>query len=136
MADWLTQRNTGQGLPPLVPQQPDIQQTQQLAAPNYGPREDGSPKGAGFFGEIAKPGSPVHSTELTIDIDMGGKKHSLPLLVPTLSRTEIGYLLGGGKPTPEIVDKAIKHYITRGQQGKSGYAQPHEQVPLPQPGIQ
>lgn len=98
---------------------------------SYGSRPDGTPKGAGYFGEIPHPKKPgVFSTELSIGVNLDGEETQIPLLVPTLSRQEINAVVSG-KDTESIVKKAVEHARTRLQQGKSPYAGPDEIYPLP-----
>lgn len=100
---------------------------------DYGLRADGTPKGPGFLGELKRPDGKV-STELSIGVrgrfssfEPHGEGHMLerdieiPSLIPTLSQDEINYLLKGGKPTKEIVDKAIAHANKRMAQRKSPF---------------
>lgn len=98
--------------------------------PNYGNRTDGTPKGLGYFGELKRPDGNV-STELSIGVNLGGKEMEIPLLVPTLSRPEIDSLLAGGKPSPEMVDKAVQFAIERMDRGMSPFAGDGEQTDLP-----
>jgi len=96
---------------------------------SYGVRADGTQKGKGFWGELqGAEGKP--STELSIGVNFDGKETEIPTLVPTLTQQEIDYLLGGGKPTLEIVDKAVEHARQRIFQGKSPFAQEGEQKPM------
>jgi hypothetical protein len=97
----------------------------------YGNRTDGAPKGKGFFGELARPDGNV-STELAIGIDFGQGEMEVPLLVPTLTRAEIDYLLEGGEPTDTIVGKAVKHAQQRLTAGMSPFAAPDEMSALPE----
>jgi hypothetical protein len=79
-------------------------------------RADGSRKGAGFLGPLKfKDGRT--STELSIGANFDGAQREIPSLVPTLSQDEINHLLGGGAPTPSIVQKAVDHARMRMQQG-------------------
>lgn len=99
--------------------------------PNYGPREDGTPKGVGYFGEISRTDEPDYiSTELSISIGPN-KKDLIPLLVPSLTAEEIAHLVDGGQPTKDIVRKAIRHAEQRQAEGKSPYAEPGEIYALP-----
>lgn len=98
---------------------------------SYGKRQDGTPKGAGYFGEIPHPGKPGQfSTELSIGVNMDGKDAQIPLLVPTLTKQEIDAVIAG-KENNGIVQKAVDHAKKRMQQGKSPFAQPNEMIPLP-----
>lgn len=101
-----------------------------MTMPNYGKRQDGTDKGSGFFGELPRPDGNI-STELSIGVDFGKGETEIPLLVPTLSRPEIDYLLSGGKPTQAIVDKASANAVDRMANGASPFAQEGEQGPLP-----
>jgi len=101
-----------------------------MITPWYGTRGDGSAKGNGYFGPLPYTGAPVDprysspvSTELTMD--------DYPLLVPTLTKEEVKHLLSGGKPTPGIMEKAMKHKRSRQILGLSPYAQEGEQSPPP-----
>lgn len=88
---------------------------------DYGLRRDGTKKGAGFLGELKRPDGGV-STELSVGVDFGEGETEIPLLVPTLSKQEINYLLKGGAPTKSIVDKAAQHAISRQKTGRSAFA--------------
>lgn len=87
----------------------------------YGLRKDGTKKGSGFLGELKTTSGDV-ATELSIGVDFGKGETEIPLLVPTLSKQEIDYLLSGGKVTKEIADKAIAHAIDRLKSGQSPFA--------------
>lgn len=89
--------------------------------PNYGRRNDGTKKGSGFFGELKRPDGGF-STEISIGVDFDGKEREIPSLVPTLTRKEISHLLSGGRPTEEIVRKAVDHARLRIGQGKDVFA--------------
>ena len=98
----------------------------------YGKRPDGTPKGAGFFGEIPHPGKPgTFSTELSIGVELDGKEIQVPLLVPTLSRKEIDAVIQGNEHEG-IVRKAVGHARQRLKQGKSPFADAGEFHPLPE----
>ena len=97
----------------------------------YGKRIDGTPKGAGYFGEIPHPGKPnVYSTELSIGVELDGKEIQIPLLVPTLSKSEIDAVIRG-QETESIIRKAVDHAKYRMKQGKSVFAEDNEYHPLP-----
>ena len=104
-----------------------------LIGSDYGMRQDGTPKGNGYYGKLERPGGGV-STELSFDFESGGKNIFAPLLVPGLSRAEIEHLLSGERPTPEIYQKAQNHAMQRILSGKPTFAQPNEIVPLPSSG--
>lgn len=89
--------------------------------PKYGQRQDGMPKGQGFLGELNRPDGGV-STELTIGVNIDGKDIDIPSLVPTLTEQEKNHLLGGGRPTREIVNKAVDHAVERKKSGEGVFA--------------
>lgn len=97
---------------------------------DYGNRVDGTAKGLGFFGEIPAPDGNV-STELSMGVQIAGKETEIPLLVPTMTREEINYLVNGGKVTDAIAQKAVDFAMTRMQSGKPVFAVPGEQMQLP-----
>lgn len=86
----------------------------------YGTREDGTQKGKGFLGELKTPDGKV-MTEYSVGVELNGKEVSMPTLVPTLTKTEVDYLVKGGKPTEAIIDKAVKHAKKRIAEGKSPF---------------
>lgn len=96
----------------------------------YGKRADATEKGPGWFGELRRPDGSV-STELSIGVNLGGKEVEIPMLVPTLSASELKHLLSGGEPNPQIVEKAVEFATTRIKAGASPFARNGEQVPLP-----
>jgi len=99
--------------------------------PDYGLREDGTPKGMGYFGPIKRPDGKV-STELSIGVNIDGKETLIPTLVPTLTADQRDYLINfEGRPQdldPAIVDIAVAHARERIAAGKSPFAQPGEQT--------
>lgn len=103
------------------------------AQSKYGQRVDGTEKGSGFFGELKRPDGGI-STELSANADdvIGGKP--FPLIVPTLTRSEIDALLNlkDGERAPDaIFRKAVAHAEKRVRDGKSPFAGPGEQVRRP-----
>jgi hypothetical protein len=93
-------------------------------------RQDGTLKGMGFMGPLKfKDGRT--STELSIGVNLGGKQTEIPSLVPTLSQQEIDHLLSGGRPTPEIVNKAVEHALQRQRAGLPVFATPQDWPPQP-----
>jgi hypothetical protein len=94
------------------------------------PRE----KGEGFFGRIPATGEADYdySTEISIGVDIDGEAMEIPALVPTLTIQEINHLAAGGEPTPEIVEKAVSYARQRMAEGKDPFAQPGEQMQLPE----
>lgn len=101
-----------------------------MPIPNYGKRQDGTDKGLGFFGELKRPDGDV-STELSIGVNLGGKETEIPLIVPTLDKVELDYLLSGGKATPAIIQKSVNHALSRLQSKQSPFAEEGEQVTPP-----
>ena len=99
--------------------------------PDYGNRADGTPKSTGYFGELQRPDGKV-STELSIGIEVDGKEVQIPLIVPTLSKPELEYLLSGAKPTEQIIQKAVIHAYRRIEMGKTPFATSDE-PPRPRP---
>ncbi len=98
--------------------------------PDYGLREDGTPKGLGFFGELKRPDGSI-STELSAGFNFDGKETLAPLLVPTLSKEEIDILLSGAKPTESIYNKAANHALERMRLKKSVWADQNEIYKVP-----
>jgi len=90
-------------------------------------REDGTQKGAGFLGPLKFHNGDT-STEISIGVTIDGKETDIPTLVPTLTESEVQYLLNGGDPNQneEIVRKATEHAIMRLNEGKSPFAEPGE----------
>jgi hypothetical protein len=111
----------------------------------YGLREDGTPKGPGFFGEIPRTDNPtMFSGELSATGDLktpDGKPVLFPLLVPTLTRDEVNSLvstdkLNSGDPKAQAMEQAIYQKAQafaaqRLAQGLSPFAGHGEQRPLP-----
>ena len=98
----------------------------------YGLREDGTPKGSGWFGELKVPGTNEIATEYSIGVNINGKETLIPTLVPTLDNAEIDTVLKALKdrkmPPKEIIDKAVKYAEKRIQQGKSPFATSEDKV--------
>jgi hypothetical protein len=123
----------------IVPKPPPGFELESLAPPpgfvlegeaDFGKRADGTSKGLGYFGILQRPDRKI-STELSIGVNIDGKETEIPSLVPTLTRSEIDYLLAGGKPTEPIVNKAKTFAIKRLREGKNPFAQKGEQDALP-----
>ena len=104
-------------------------------------RNDGTLKGAGFFGELPRPDGRV-STEISMGVDFGDGEVEIPTLVPTLTKPEIDYLLNTdpnpkiwGTPIGEsIKQKAIDHAIDRFKQNKNPFWEEGEEIfklPIP-----
>lgn len=105
-------------------------------ASTFGKRPDGTAKGSGFFGVLKRPDGKV-SSELSTDdpIDNSGKKVLHPLIVPSLTRPELDYLLSGQKGNQDmeqrIYKKSADHARERIKAGKSPFAGPGEQQSPP-----
>ncbi len=94
----------------------------------YGNREDGTPKGVGYFGEVSRPDEPdLFITELPIHAG----SCLIPLVVPTLTMWELGHLVDGGSLNQSIYQKALAHAAQRRDAGLSPFAEYGEQVALP-----
>lgn len=97
--------------------------SKQKSIPNDSFRINGTKKGNGWLGPLPmQDGSGKIATEITIDVDTPVGRKYLPLLVPTLDQEGINHLLKGGKPTPQIFKKAIRHAVDRWTKGFSAYA--------------
>jgi hypothetical protein len=100
---------------------------------DYGNRPDGAPKGMGFFGELKRPDGNV-STEISVGVGINGKEMEIPLIVPSLNKKELDYLLKTDVQSknffqnmpPSIMDKAYEHATTRLKLGKSPFADESE----------
>lgn len=107
---------------------------------SYGKRTDGTPKGLGYFGEIPNGDNPEnYSTELSIEANFGGKNVLLPLIVPTLTHSELTLITNrqasadpkNKAAVDQIYEKAMNFAAERMKAGKSPYAAPEEVMPLP-----
>ena len=106
---------------------------------DYGNRPDGTKKGTGFFGVIKRPDGNV-MTEISIGVGLDGKETNIPLIVPTLDKKELNYLMRNDpkspqfmeKMPPSIMNKAVDHAVMRMNEGKSPFIGEGENtVPLP-----
>ena len=96
---------------------------------DYGKRADGTAKGSGFFGELKRPDGTV-STEISVGVNLGGKEREIPLMVPTLNKAELSYLLNNDPQSPQflknmpdsIFDKAVSHAGARLSANQSPFA--------------
>jgi len=92
-------------------------------------RADGSPKGTGYLGVLARPDGRV-SNEINIGVNLNGKAIEIPTLVPTLTPQEVNYLLtmdvSKGQIPDAIVQKAVDFARQRMKAGKPVFAQPGE----------
>lgn len=95
---------------------------------DYGNRPDGTKKGTGFFGEIKRPDGNV-MTEISIGVGLNGKEVNIPLIVPTLDKKELNFLMRNDpsskqfmdKMPPSIMNKAVDHAVMRMKEGKSPF---------------
>jgi hypothetical protein len=105
---------------------------------DYGMRPDKTAKGAGYFGEIKRPDGNV-MTEISIGVGLNGKETLIPLVVPTLNKSELNYLMRADPQSKmfmermpkSIMDKAVDHAVTRMKENKSPFASPDEVSPMP-----
>ena len=98
---------------------------------DYGERIGGAgKKGEGFFGPLPNKQGGI-STELSVQFDGFNGGAPIPLLVPTLSGSDLNHILSGGKPTQEMYQKALKHAAMRQNLGKSVWAEEGEIYPTP-----
>jgi len=89
------------------------------------------PKGLGYFG-LLKSASEYPMTEFSASENIDGVDAQFPLIVPTLTRKELDWLLAGNDPTESIYQKAIAHAKMRMQSNLSPFAQQSElRYPIP-----
>lgn len=101
-------------------------------------RADGTKKGAGYFGPVQRPDGSV-STEISIGVNLNGKETEIPLMVPSLNKGELQYLIESDPQSPDfmknmprsILQKAIEHAAQRIKASQSPFANDNEQVDLP-----
>jgi hypothetical protein len=116
-------------IPQETPPTPQMPLSIPTPPPDYGNRPDGTKKGVGYLGVLARPDGNV-STELTVGVNFDDKEQDIPLIVPTLNKEELKYLLETQEDSPDffkkmpssIMDKAVDHARSRQKQGKSVYA--------------
>jgi hypothetical protein len=77
----------------------------------------GFPKGSGYLGKLPTTDGRM-STEISSESDIG----EYPLIVPTLTKEELGLLLSDGKPTEDIYNKAESWAKSRIGKGQSPFA--------------
>jgi hypothetical protein len=105
---------------------------------DYGMRPDKTAKGSGYFGEIKRPDGNV-MTEISIGVGLNGKETLIPLVVPTLNKSELNYLMRSDpqsqmfmeKMPRSIMDKAVDHAVMRMKENKSPFAGPDEVSKMP-----
>ena len=105
---------------------------------DYGKRPDGQAKGAGFFGELKRPDGEI-STEISMGVGIDGKETLIPLIVPTLTKSELNYLLKSDvksktffqKMPESIINKAVDHAVSRMNANKSPFAGKDEVYEVP-----
>lgn len=93
-------------------------------------RADGSRKGNGYFGKLERPDGRV-STEISVSVDIDGKRTEIPLLVPTLRSDEIDKLLSldpSDEIPRDILLKAQKFAVSRIASGRSPFWQEGEEA--------
>jgi hypothetical protein len=94
---------------------------------SYGLRNDGTPKGAGWLGELKLPNGGV-ATEYSIGVNIDGKEMEIPTLVPNLTQQEIDLMVNDiipnkKKDIPEsIIKKAVAHAKSQLQKGEDVFA--------------
>jgi uncharacterized membrane protein len=106
---------------------------------DYGNRPDGSAKGMGYFGELKRSNGDI-STEISVGVGMDGKEMEIPLIVPTLTKKELNYLLSTDVESKtfftnmpsSIMDKAYEHAKTRIKSGMSPFADEDEMMEMPE----
>jgi hypothetical protein len=100
---------------------------------DYGMRPDKTAKGSGYYGEIKRPDGNV-MTEISVGVGLNGKETLIPLVVPTLNKSELNYLMRSDpqsqmfmeKMPKSIMDKAVDHAVMRMKEGKSPFADANE----------
>jgi len=96
-------------------------------------RVDGSDKGNGWLGVLRRPDGGV-SSEISVGVNIGGKETEIPLMVPSLTKSEVTTLLSSdpkdpnffSKLPPSIKQKAVSFARDRIAQGQSPFASPNE----------
>lgn len=92
---------------------------------NWDKRADGSSKGQGFLGLLKRPDGKV-SSEISVGVQIDGKEVEVPTMVPTLTQSELDWLLThptSSRIPDSIVSKAVAHARQRISAGKSPFAQ-------------
>ncbi len=106
--------------------------------PDYGMRHGGAGKKyTGWLGEKKRLDNPNEvSTEISIGVAMKGKEVEIPLMVPSLDKKELNYLLSVdpknkdffNKMPKSILEKAMSHAEMRMKQGKSPFKEPEDDM--------
>lgn len=99
----------------------------------YGPREDGTSKGPGYFGELSPTKNGRFSTELSASSDLAdsnGNTVLYPLIHGDSSREDLQQILSGDVRQSHY-NSAEDHARKRMKEGKSPFAEHGEQKPLP-----
>lgn len=92
-------------------------------------RTDGSRKGKGWLGVLKRPDGNI-STEISVGVNLDGQEVEIPLLVPTLSKDELGAILSADEKSPDfmnklpptVMQKAVEHARQRLMKGLSPFA--------------
>lgn len=105
----------------------------QEAANRYGMRNDGTPKGLGYYGELPGIGSNKGYviTENSIGVNLDGVEQEIPTIIPGLTEKELKLILSGGI-NESIIDKSVEHAKRRISKGMSPFAGPKDIV-IPSP---
>ena len=89
------------------------------------------PKSLGYFG-LLQSNSGYPMTEFSASEEINGNSVQFPLIVPTLTRDELNWLLSGNEPTESIYQKAIAYARMRMLNNLSPFAQQSElRYPVP-----
>ncbi len=104
--------------------------------PDYGMRHGGAGKKyTGWKGELKRLDDPTQvSTEISTTVGLNGKEVEIPLIVPTLNKKELDFLLSvdpkskefGARLPKSVMKKAIDHAVTRIKSGKSPFKEPED----------
>jgi hypothetical protein len=79
---------------------------------DYGMRPDKTAKGKGYFGEIKRPDGNV-MTEISVGVGLNGKETLIPLIVPTLNKSELNYLMRNNPESKTFMDKMPKSIMDK-----------------------
>lgn len=91
---------------------------------DYGLRNDGTPKGRGFLGELKDSDGNV-MTEYSVGVEFDGEEVEIPTITPMLDKNEIKQLqhLREGERVPaSIIHKAVRHAQMRKENGLPYFA--------------